>query len=74
MFVEVQDTGLLGLQFDGRCHEFHFQRSLRALGGSLGNPFPSQRIPQKTDTGAVKRERLKGLTLLSSIKKSTIVD
>ena len=43
---------LLGLQFDGRCGEFHCQRSFRTQ-GSLGNPFPSQRRPRKTD--AVKQ-------------------
>ena len=32
------------------------------------------RRSEKTDTGAGKRERLKRLTLLSSIKASTIVD
>ena len=48
----ANEISLLGLQFDGRCHEFHCQRSFRTL-GSLGNPFPSQRRLRKTD--AVKQ-------------------
>jgi hypothetical protein len=45
-----------------------------AMGLILVTRFPSQRTPQKTDTGAAKRDRLKRVTLLSSIKASTIAD